>query len=346
MNVAIILDETWNSSLTFLGKVFLEILNKSCQVSLLCQQDSYIDKAVKTNKYYIKNLRTKNPINFFRNLNQIRNYFNDIKPQLVFTIRGDATFYACLLKKHNNFKLVRIFGESRKPKLNRHCVDYVFLSPKKFENFINIPHKVINGVVDTKKFTYKKEGALKIRKEFGIDDSAFVYGFIGRTSPVKGISLLLEAFSKLTRQAKLFMLVYETEIKINDLLQKIKQLNLQDCVIIESNYRDDVKDIISAFDVGVVSSIGSEAIARTSLEYLSAGKPCIVTDVGCLAEVVSQDCAIVCKPNVASLYQALNDIQSKNLTQMGQSALKNAQMYSMESLKFLIDEALNEIQNL
>jgi glycosyltransferase involved in cell wall biosynthesis len=343
MNVAIILDETWNSSLTFLGKVFLEILSQYCEVSLLCQKDSYIDRVVKINKYYIKNLRTKNPINFFRNLNQIRSYFEKINPQIVFTIRGDATFYACLLKKHNNLKLVRIFGEDRKPKLNRHCVDYAFLTQKKFENFINIPYKVINGVVDTKKFTYNKEGALKIRKEFGIDDNTFVYGFIGRTSPVKGIPVLLEAFAKLKSDSKLFMLVYETEIKINDIMQKIEQLDLQECVIVENKYRDDVEDIISAFDVGVVSSIGSEAIARTTLEYLSVGKPVIVTDVGCLAEVVDENCAIVCKPNVASLHQALNDIQSKDLNQMGQSALKKAHNYSIETIKLLIDKAINEI---
>jgi glycosyltransferase involved in cell wall biosynthesis len=343
MNVAIILDETWNSSLTFLGKVFLEVLSQYCEVSLLCQQDSYIDKVVKTNKYYIKNLRTKNPVSFFRNLNQIRSYFKDIDPQLVFIIRGDATFYSCLLKKHFNFKLIRIFGENRKPKLNRHCINYAFISSKNFTHYINIPFKVINGAVDTKKFTYSKEGALKIRKEFGIDINTFVYGFIGRTSPVKGIQLLLEAFASLKSDSKLFMLIYETEMKKNDIMQKIKQLNLQERVIIENKYRDDVEDIISAFDVGVVSSIGSEIIARTSLEFMATGKPVIVTDVGCLAEVVDETCAIVCKPNVASLYQALKDIQNKDLNQMGQSAFKKASSYSIENIKLLIEKAINEI---
>lgn len=343
MNVAVILDESWNSSLTFLGKAFLEILSENYQVFLLCQKDSYIDKVAKTDRYYINNLRTKNPINFFMNLNQIRNYFKDIKPKMVFTIRGDATFYACLLKKHFDFKLIRIFGENRKPKLNKHCINYAFISSKKFENYINIPHTIINGVVDVKKFTFNKEGALKIRKEFNIEPSTFVYGFIGRTSPVKGIPLLLEAFSNLKYDAKLFMLVYETEMKISDIMQKIKQLNLQERVIIENRYREDVENIIGAFDVGVVSSINSEAIARTTLEFLAAGKPCIVTDVGCLSEVVDTTCAILCKPNVASLYQALRDIKYKDLNQMGQSALQRAQMYSIEKLKFLIDRSINEI---
>lgn len=95
MNIAIILDEPWNSSLTFLGKTFLEILSKSHFVSLICQKDSYIDKSVKSDKYYVQNLRTKNPIVFFKNLNQIRMHLNAIKPDIVLTIRGDATFQAC-----------------------------------------------------------------------------------------------------------------------------------------------------------------------------------------------------------------------------------------------------------
>ncbi|MGC8502334.1 glycosyltransferase family 4 protein [Desulfurella sp.] len=359
MNITIILDEPWNSSLTFLGNSFLETLEKSHQVSLICQKDSYIDKYYsKVNekkiqnrsfnnasitKYYINNLRTKNPIVFFKNLNQIRMHLNAIKPDIVLTIRGDATFQACLLKNHFNFKLIRIFGENRKPSLNRHCIDYVFLSTKRYENIVKIPHSIINGVVDTKKFTFKKEGALRVRKEFGIDNSDFVFGFIGRTSKVKGIFMLCQAFAKLEFSAKLFMLVYETEIKISEILEIIKQLNIENRVIIESKLRDDVEDIISAFDVGVVSSIDSEAIARTTLEFLACSKPCVVTNVGCLSEVVDDSCGIICKPNVSSLHQALTCIHDKDLSLMGTFALKKAQKYSIESLSDLINDTFSNI---
>lgn len=344
MKIAIILDETWNSSLTFLGKAFLEALEESHHVSLLCLNNSFIDNNVEAKKYYIANLRTKNPISFFNSLNQIRNYFKQIKPDLVFTIRGDATFYSCLLKKHFGFKLIRVFGENRKPSLNRHCIDYVFLSSKKFESYLNIPHTVVNGVVDTNKFTFKKDSRLKIRKEFNIDISDFLYGFIGRTSKVKGIFMLLEAFANLSTNAKLFMLVYETEIKINDILQHAKQLNIENRIIIESNFRNDVEDIISAFDVGVISSIDSEAIARTALEFLSCKLPCVVTNVGCLSEVVDESCGIVCKANVSSLYQSLLEIQNKNLALLSEAAFKKAQIYSKENLKLSIIKSLNEIK--
>jgi len=346
MNIAIILDETWNSSLTFFGKAFLDILKEDNNTYLLCQKDSYIDNVADANKFYIQNLRTLNPLAFFKNLNSIRGYLNKIKPHIVITIRGDATFYACLLKKHVNFKLIRIIGEAKRKVSNRHCIDYAFVSTKKFENLLNMPHRIVNGVVDTNKFTFKPDCALKIRKEFGIDNDTFLYGFIGRTSPVKGIFMLLEAFAKLDNKAKLFLLTYETEIKINDIMQKAKQLNIHNRIIIENRFRHDVECIISTFDVGIVSSVGSEVIARTVLEYLACSKACIVTDVGCLAEVVDDSCGILCKPNVDSLYKAMVAIQQKDLVLMSKSALNKSKMFSIQYLKDAIFDALKQINTI
>ncbi len=343
MNIAIILDETWNSSLTFLGKAFLDILKEDNDTYLLCQKESYIDKITDANKFYIQNLRTSNPIAFFKNLNSIRKFFHKINPHIVVTIRGDATFYACLLKKHVNFKLIRIIGEAKRRISNRHCIDYAFASTKKLESLLNMPHKIVNGAVDTNKFTFKPDCALKIRKEFGIDNNTFLFGFIGRTSPVKGIFMLLEAFAKLDNNAKLFMLTYETEIKISDIIQKSKQLNIHNRIIIENRFRNDVECIISAFDVGIVSSVASEIVARTVLEYLACSRPCIVTDVGCLDEVVDDSCGVLCKPDVNALFEAMVTMQQKNLALMSKAASKKAQMFSMRNLKDVIFDTLAQI---
>jgi len=59
----------------------------------------------------------------------------------------------------------------------------------------------------------------------------------------------------------------------------------------EDNFRfvgkvKDVREIISLFDVGVISSVGSETICRVALEYMSMGKPVVGTRINAVPEVV------------------------------------------------------------
>jgi glycosyltransferase involved in cell wall biosynthesis len=45
-------------------------------------------------------------------------------------------------------------------------------------------------------------------------------------------------------------------------------------------------EIMRLCHVGMISSIGSEAISRVALEWMSVGRPIVATRVGCLPEVV------------------------------------------------------------
>ncbi len=50
--------------------------------------------------------------------------------------------------------------------------------------------------------------------------------------------------------------------------------------------RDDVSDVICAMDLGVIPSLGSEAVCRVGMEMLSCGIPVIGSDVGVIPEII------------------------------------------------------------
>ena len=49
---------------------------------------------------------------------------------------------------------------------------------------------------------------------------------------------------------------------------------------------EDVNYFLNAVDVGILTSIGSEANSRAVLEFMSCGKPVIASDVGVIPEII------------------------------------------------------------
>ena len=50
--------------------------------------------------------------------------------------------------------------------------------------------------------------------------------------------------------------------------------------------REDLPSILASVDVGIITSIGSEANSRATLEYMASGKPVISTRVGVIPELI------------------------------------------------------------
>jgi Glycosyltransferase len=65
----------------------------------------------------------------------------------------------------------------------------------------------------------------------------------------------------------------------------IKELKLERFVAITGR-REDVGACLSAADVGIVSSLWSETIARAALEILAAGRPLLSSNVGVMPDLL------------------------------------------------------------
>ena len=146
-------------------------------------------------------------------------------------------------------------------------------------------HTILNGV-DVDALIRSGAGRLAVRREFGIDADAPVVGVVARLTRAKDHVTLFDAVAAL-RPAwpRLRCLVVGDGELREDLHRAASQRGLAD-VVVFSGSRSDIRDLLSAMDVFVLSSV-TEGLAVTLLEAMSAGLPVVATRVGGNPEVVA-----------------------------------------------------------
>lgn len=162
------------------------------------------------------------------------------------------------------------------------CIKNLFLSPDKIS--------VIYGSVDAEKFKPKTYNG-SIRQSLNIADDDFVICLLGRLSPIKGHEYALKAVSMLKDlpvNIKLLTIAYESERTYDWLKKEAERLNISDKLVCIGRC-DNIPEILNSIDVGIITSLGSEANSRATLEYMACGKPVVATDVGVLPELVEND---------------------------------------------------------
>ncbi len=127
-------------------------------------------------------------------------------------------------------------------------------------------------------------------------DKAFIIGHVGRLSPIKNQTLLIEAFTLACKQNNNFANNAKLRIVGEGESRKI----LEECIsksevrsaIELAGPREDMPRVYQEFSIFVMSSLG-EGIPMTLLEAMSCGIPPIVTDVGGMPEVVAKQAGII-----------------------------------------------------
>lgn len=216
--------------------------------------------------------------------------------------RGEGHFYASLLKKIFNPKLViiRTRGDIRPPKsnifnhyLNHKLTDGVITSCKILEesykknlNFDSYNLRNIPVGIDTDYYTpdYKSH----LRRELNLDEKSPIIGIVGRLSPVKGHIYFIEAAKFVLEkfpQAIFLIAGEDAQISKRNLNEKVKNLGMEKNFIFLGRVPE-IREVIAALDIGVVASIGSESVCRVALEYMAMGKPVVATRINAIPEVV------------------------------------------------------------
>lgn len=113
----------------------------------------------------------------------------------------------------------------------------------------------------------------------------FIVGSVGRLSPEKGYSYLIEAVSILIKKGLSIKLIILGEGPERPRLQKlIFESGLEEIVMLPG-YRENIREYLSLFDVFVLSSL-TEGLPITLLEAMYAGKAIIATSVGGMPELL------------------------------------------------------------
>lgn len=261
---------------------------------ITCLVDSPIEGRFKTSGFEIKPTESFGPGRYSR-LSSICKQFI---PDIIFTYGGPETTAAIFFK--GKAKLIRFHGYKSDPsnaiqvatrKLGHMHVDQV-ITPSHaiasgLADFVSCPIDVVTLGVDASLYQFKDLSRAP-RPELLI---------FGRIDPVKGHREFMGLFKKIlalseargTPRPLLKIVGLPANLSMTHLLEHAKSIGLspQDFEI-QCDRISNVAELMSKVSLGVVSSIGSEAICRVAQEFLLCGTPVVTTDVGSLPEVFSK----------------------------------------------------------
>jgi glycosyltransferase involved in cell wall biosynthesis len=218
-----------------------------------------------------------------------------ISPNFIITTGGPETFLVSKLKKSKFEVRIRFRGDHLKLGLFRkagfklaHRNFDAFLTPSKLiENQIKqISSRKVKTVllgVDSDRF--------RVKKDVNRVDTHPKIMIFGRLDPVKGHEKFIEIFSVYKQtfpqdQTRLLIFGREENTSEKMLLSATRRYGVSDWVDFEIGTIENVPDVLSLVDVGVISSLGSEVICRVAHEFLLCGTKVLLSGAGATNEVL------------------------------------------------------------
>lgn len=280
-------------------------------------------------------LNTQTPWGLLRLFRDLKKLLRTFSPDIVNCHRGEGfILWGILRKTMGSFRLVRTRGDQRLPKTNianrllhAHIADAVISTNSRMtrhfqETFALGKDRLfqIIGGVDRARFRFDPAGRKKIRRELGYTDADIVVGLLGRFDLVKGQKETIEAIASIYRRSdcrhvRLMLLGFETDTREAQVRQWIQDNGIQDITHITGKCQD-VTAYISALDLGIVSSLWSETIARAALEIMSCEIPLLGTTVGVMPDLLQPE-ALIPPGDVTALGEriasVITDTASRNL---------------------------------
>lgn len=250
-------------------------------------------------------LNSANPLRLATTLIRLVMLLRAERPQVVNCHRGEGFFLWGLLKALGfHFSLVRTRGDQRPPRadfLNRwlhaHVADAVVVTnshmARHFLKAMRTPEKkvwLIHGGVDRERFRFDLAGRERVRAELGYTERETVLALVGRFDRVKGQRETLEAVARLIhklgyRKLRLLLLGFGSATGQDEVEGWVREFKLERFVRITGR-REDVAACLSAADIGIVSSLWSETIARAALEIMAVERPLLSSSVGVMPDLL------------------------------------------------------------
>ena len=172
------------------------------------------------------------------------------------------------------------------------------------------------------------------RTELGLDETTFVFGTVGNLAPKKDHSTMLRAFA-IARSTlpEAQLIIVGTGPREATLRALASSLGISQAVVF-TGMRDDVQDLLPAFDLFVLSSL-HEGLSIAIIEALAAGVPVVSTGVGGIPELISdgENGVLVQPRNESELARAMVRAASdpELRTRLAAAGLKTAAKFGIQS---------------
>ncbi len=125
------------------------------------------------------------------------------------------------------------------------------------------------------------------RESLGIPGNALVAGCVANVRKVKGVPYLLKATYQMDPKLPLHIVLIGQGMESPGIRRLIDASPFSDRIH-TLGYRKDVYEVIAACDIYVQPSL-SESLSRSVMEAMCLKVPCVVSDVGGLAELVAHE---------------------------------------------------------
>jgi glycosyltransferase involved in cell wall biosynthesis len=211
------------------------------------------------------------------------------------------------------------------PRVQLHIVISKFLEAYLRDIAPKVPRVIVPPPVDTHKYRDNQRQARLFRRKYQLDDS-LVLMYLGSHWGIKGVAVLIEAFSKLSKEENQVKLVitgdFERQGSDQNLRQLVKELRSENLIIITGYLpENELVPAMSAADILIEPKTdhvaNMAAFPQKLAEYLSVGKPIVASAVGDIPLYLqSGENALLCQAgNPQSLTEAL-------LEMIGDAALR------------------------
>ena len=259
-------------------------------------------------------LNTATPLGMATLGANMRKLIHTFRPHIVNCHRGESFLLWAMMKTGKNpFALVRTRGDQRPPKANLvnaflhgRIADAVIATSSSIadglKERLRVPsgklHTIFGGV-DTRVFAPAPGEALALRESLKVPSHVKLIGLIGRFDTVKGQKELIGAYAKMLARmdgrlpdTRLVLAGFSTSaLEERTVRQWVADAGITDKTIFTGRVHN-VAALMSALDIGVVASLGSETIARVALEIMACGTPLVGTRVGVMPDLLSPEALV------------------------------------------------------
>ncbi len=286
--------------------IYLKNKNKNCFYNVICRfSKKYLNKYVGT--YFLNNA--------IKNINKLNREYDII-------VCENEILYPIILKKHYNSKIViHLHNNFLTPKTKFYneiinSTDKIFAVSEYIKSQVKSNNciTVYNGIDFSLFKKEDKKVSQELRKKYNIKDNDFVFIFVGRIVPEKGIEPLINAFKNLNdkyNNIKL-LVIGSPNFKGNfnqDFYNKMLSLKNENIIFTGFIDNDLLYKYYSIAHVQITPSLFEEPFGLTVIEALVMNKRVIVSDAGALPEIVNKKFGkIVSRKNfIKNLCNAMED---------------------------------------
>lgn len=199
--------------------------------------------------------------------------------------------------------------------------------------------------IDTKSFKIKDFDRDSYRKTLGFNEKDIVCMAIGDLNQNKNFSLCIKAIAE-TKMKNLHLII----CGVGDLQKELEELSVKLNIknqIHFYGFRNDIKELLNASDIFLISSY-REGLSRALMEAMSAGLPCIVSNIRGNVDLIDDKLGGFLLPCNDYIIWSKKIIElsknSKLRRKMGQENLNKIKKFDLdivvENLKQIYDEVL------